>query len=191
MVYTDDEMANALANRERIARERTERRSEVKTDILDWDLYILIARSLVNDIPKDDRWEVAQTIILALAKAQRKSESKLSRTKLNFIAKDELTKYWRRIYAERELRIPLPESELIIHSEVASTTTPKASKTQKKQVTKLLKELSERERLIIRLYYGLDGKRLTFREIAEYLGISHVRVYKIYNEAILKMGKES
>jgi RNA polymerase primary sigma factor len=51
----------------------------------------------------------------------------------------------------------------------------------------LLSVLSDRERRILRMRYGLDGAELTRREIAERLGISERRVKDIEQRALSKL----
>ncbi len=65
-------------------------------------------------------------------------------------------------------------------------------KIQLKQVSEKMQEiLTERERLIIRLRYGLEtGKEVTQREIAQMLGISRSYVSRIETAALKKIREE-
>lgn len=56
----------------------------------------------------------------------------------------------------------------------------------KEQVLQLLKELPERDRLVVTLYYY---EELTFKEIGKILGISESRVSQIHTEVISKFRK--
>lgn len=60
----------------------------------------------------------------------------------------------------------------------------------KKLYEKINDELTERERVIIKMRYGLeDGKSKTQREIAKYLGISRSYVSRIEKKALKKLYK--
>jgi RNA polymerase primary sigma factor len=47
--------------------------------------------------------------------------------------------------------------------------------------------LSERERLIVRRHFGLDGEERTLRDIAAGLGVSAERVRQVEHEALEKL----
>ncbi|MDB9313888.1 sigma-70 family RNA polymerase sigma factor [Spirulina sp. CS-785/01] len=53
------------------------------------------------------------------------------------------------------------------------------------QVTRLLQTLPERQREVITLRFGLEnGKKMSFKEIGNYCGMSHERVRQIQNKAL-------
>ncbi len=58
---------------------------------------------------------------------------------------------------------------------------------RKSTVSDLLDYVSERERLIVELYLGLNGERMTFEAIASVVGLSRQRVTIIYRDALEKM----
>jgi RNA polymerase primary sigma factor len=64
--------------------------------------------------------------------------------------------------------------ELLDHSEI-------------EQVRALLAGLSERERMILRARYGLDGREQSLREVGEQMGLSGERVRQIENRALGKL----
>jgi RNA polymerase sigma factor (sigma-70 family) len=55
------------------------------------------------------------------------------------------------------------------------------------ELVSLLSVLSDRERTVLRLRYGLDGPELTVREVGDRLGISPSRVRKIERRALGKL----
>jgi RNA polymerase primary sigma factor len=55
------------------------------------------------------------------------------------------------------------------------------------QLPRLLTALTERERMIVRARYGLDGGELTLRQLAELLGVSAERVRQIEQGALDKL----
>ena len=63
---------------------------------------------------------------------------------------------------------------------------------QKEEVKELLETLSEREREVIRLRYGLeDGKAQTLEEIGGQLGVTRERVRQIEARAMEKLRKNA
>ena len=52
-----------------------------------------------------------------------------------------------------------------------------------------LEILSEREKMVISNYYGLEGYKLSIEEIGEALGLSREGVYQIKNRAIRRLRK--
>jgi RNA polymerase primary sigma factor len=58
---------------------------------------------------------------------------------------------------------------------------------QIEQMLRLLSGLSEREHMVLRARYGLDGKERTLKEIAERLGVSSERVRQIEQRALAKL----
>ena len=62
--------------------------------------------------------------------------------------------------------------------------------TLRRTINNSLKSLNEREALIIKLYFGLDGNReMTYREIAEVIGISRERVRQLQKLGLKKILK--
>jgi RNA polymerase sigma factor (sigma-70 family) len=55
------------------------------------------------------------------------------------------------------------------------------------QVRALLGSLNERERMILRARYGLDGPEQTLREVGERIGLSAERVRQIEDRALGKL----
>ncbi|MEA2290193.1 MAG: polymerase primary sigma factor [Solirubrobacteraceae bacterium] len=55
------------------------------------------------------------------------------------------------------------------------------------QLPRLLGDLTERERMIVRARYGLDGTELTLRQLADRLGVSAERVRQIEQGALDKL----
>jgi RNA polymerase sigma factor (sigma-70 family) len=55
------------------------------------------------------------------------------------------------------------------------------------QLPRMLGELSDRERVVVRGRYGLDGDEQTLRELAEDLGMSAERVRQIEGAALRKL----
>ncbi len=52
---------------------------------------------------------------------------------------------------------------------------------------RLLDRVDERERMVVKVRYGLDGRRRTLRELGESLGVSTERVRQIEQKALEKM----
>jgi RNA polymerase primary sigma factor len=57
------------------------------------------------------------------------------------------------------------------------------------ELPRLLSELSERERAIVRARYGLDGREHTLSDLGRRLGVSAERVRQIEQAALAKMGE--
>jgi RNA polymerase sigma factor (sigma-70 family) len=55
------------------------------------------------------------------------------------------------------------------------------------QVRALLGSLGDRERMILRARYGLDGPQQSLREVGEGIGLSAERVRQIENRALAKL----
>ncbi|HWD08019.1 MAG TPA: sigma-70 family RNA polymerase sigma factor [Actinomycetota bacterium] len=55
---------------------------------------------------------------------------------------------------------------------------------EEQTVRRALESLSETERQVIRLRYGLDGEPITLREVGKLLGVSHERVRQIETSAL-------
>jgi len=55
---------------------------------------------------------------------------------------------------------------------------------EEESVRKALEHLSEPEREVIRLRYGLDGEPVTLREVGKLLGVSHERVRQLESSAL-------
>ncbi|HEX29072.1 TPA: sigma-70 family RNA polymerase sigma factor [Candidatus Poribacteria bacterium] len=61
-------------------------------------------------------------------------------------------------------------------------------KLSREQISEVLKELTEREELVIRWRFGIgDGRKHTLREIGEYLNITRERVRQIEAQALNKL----
>jgi RNA polymerase primary sigma factor len=59
---------------------------------------------------------------------------------------------------------------------------------EKKKVLSLLDEIDPREADVLRLHYGLDGRRaLTLRQIGEKIGLTRERIRQILREALTKL----
>lgn len=58
---------------------------------------------------------------------------------------------------------------------------------RKKKVAVLMSVLNNKEREVICLFYGFDGREKTFREIALLLRVHPARVHQIYENAMTKM----
>ena len=147
-----------------------------------WWIYAEITKALDN----------AKAIYLPIELAQKKR-------KINF-TKSEL---------EKELgREPMPEDiasemgldvEIIEKVDIEQSTAPIESvgeiagkesldeemdkKFLKENVKEMLSVLDPRERKIIELYYGLNGRELTCEEIGEELGVSRQRINQLKREA--------
>ena len=58
----------------------------------------------------------------------------------------------------------------------------------REQIDKLLMELTERERIVIRMRYGLqDGKCYTLEEVGAHFGVTRERIRQIENKALRKL----
>ena len=55
---------------------------------------------------------------------------------------------------------------------------------EEETIRKALDTLSEVEREVIRLRYGLDGDPITLREVGKRLGVSHERVRQLESSAL-------
>ena len=63
----------------------------------------------------------------------------------------------------------------------------------KKLLNKALAKLSERERVIVQLRYGInttDGNEYTQKEVADYLGISQSYISRLEKKIITRLKKE-
>lgn len=60
---------------------------------------------------------------------------------------------------------------------------------QQLRIDEALHCLTEREREIVKLFYGLDTKRLSITEIATTMGISRVRASELHQRALRKLEK--
>jgi RNA polymerase sigma factor (sigma-70 family) len=59
---------------------------------------------------------------------------------------------------------------------------------EKEKVLKLLNEIDSREANVLRLHYGLDGRKpLTLKEIGEKLDLTRERIRQIQREALTKL----
>lgn len=59
---------------------------------------------------------------------------------------------------------------------------------KKQELEKILNQLSDRESIIVRLYYGLDGKApRSFEEIGNVLKLSRERIRQINGTALSKL----
>ncbi len=58
---------------------------------------------------------------------------------------------------------------------------------QVSQLRSLLSGLSERERIVVRARYGLDGEEQSLRRIASGMGLSAERVHQIEQRALGKL----
>ncbi len=54
-------------------------------------------------------------------------------------------------------------------------------------IPRLLERVNQRERMVVNVRYGLEGRRRTLRELGESLGVSTERVRQIEQEALEKM----
>jgi RNA polymerase primary sigma factor len=70
---------------------------------------------------------------------------------------------------------PTPEDELLADEE-------------KTKVLKLLNDIDPREADVLRLHYGLDGRKpMTLRQIGEKLGLTRERIRQIQRGALTKL----
>jgi RNA polymerase primary sigma factor len=60
---------------------------------------------------------------------------------------------------------------------------------EEESVRKALESLSDQEREVIRLRYGLEGDPITLREVGKILGVSHERVRQLEASALEHLGK--
>jgi RNA polymerase sigma factor (sigma-70 family) len=58
---------------------------------------------------------------------------------------------------------------------------------EERQLGALLARLSDRERLVLRARYGLDGEEQTLRQVADRLGVSAERVRQLEQRALGKL----
>ena len=79
-------------------------------------------------------------------------------------------------------------SDLIADRMIESPTEFAARRLLRDHISDVLDELSERERVVLRLRFGLDdGRSKTLEEIGEVLGVSRERVRQIEGEALAKL----
>jgi len=90
--------------------------------------------------------------------------------------------------SEAERSLGLSEIKSLMHLKVDGPEAEVDAKLLSEHIGKLLLDLKERERAIIEMKFGLDGKgERTFEEIGQVLGINRARAYQIKEQALRKL----
>lgn len=77
--------------------------------------------------------------------------------------------------------------DFIANNDTPSTDDALVRESLKAEITVLLKELPERERAIVKAYYGIDGDEKTLDEIGRQFGLTRERVRQIREKAIRRL----
>jgi RNA polymerase sigma factor (sigma-70 family) len=150
-----------------------------------WYKYIKIAERISRKVTKQEREDMRNDIIVALAQAEIDSKKRLKNNNLETIAYRTKTRY---DFARRERgslssldlmleRNPLLEATLGHEDDTTLELIEEEDENEQNEIfEKALEKLSEREQQVIRLYLGFNEQRvkMNFRQIAKELGISHM-----------------